>query len=64
MSSFLVQRRLPFGWVLQILTLGVILVGGGAIGTIVAELLGACNDLLSRNRRREEQAAMHEVIVP
>ncbi|MHB8648537.1 MAG: cellulase family glycosylhydrolase [Thermomicrobiales bacterium] len=52
LGSFLVQRRAPFGWVLPLLTLGVILLGGGAIGTVIAETLGACDDRVRRNRTR------------
>ena len=63
MSSFLVQRRAPFGWVLPLLTLGVILIGAGAIGAVIAETLGACDDLLRRNRRRRSTAAMREMSV-
>lgn len=59
LSSFLVRRRAPFGWVLPLLTVGVVLIGAGAIGAMIAETLGACNDLLRRSRRRT--AAMREV---
>ncbi len=52
LDSFLVQRRAPFGWVLPLLTLGIILIGAGAIGALIAETFGACDDALRRNRRR------------
>jgi len=61
LSSFLVQRRAAFGWVLPLLTLGVALIGAGAIGAVIAETFGACNDLLPRNRRRRQTAAMREM---
>lgn len=62
LNSFLVQRRAAFGWVLPVLTLGVVLTGAGAIGAVIAETLGAGNDLRLRNRRRRrETAAMREM---
>ena len=56
LGSFLVQRRAPFGWTLPLLTLGVALLGAGAIGVVIAETLGACDDALRRNRRRRAAA--------
>ncbi|MCA1725854.1 MAG: hypothetical protein LC748_16715, partial [Thermomicrobia bacterium] len=58
LGSFLVQRRAPFGWTLPLLTLGVALLGAGAIGVVIAETLGACDDALRRNRRRRAAAAL------
>lgn len=52
LGSFLVQRRASFGWILPLLTLGVILIGAGAIGTVITELFGACDDALRRTRAR------------
>jgi hypothetical protein len=63
LSSFLVQRRAPFGWVLPLLTLGVILIGAGAISTVVAETLGAVDDLRSRKAGRRGVATMRETSV-
>lgn len=56
LGSVLVQRRAAFGWVLPLLTLGVILLGAGAIGAVVAEALGACDDALRRARQRRTAA--------
>ena len=61
LGSFLVQRRAPFGWIVPLLTLGVILIGAGAIGTIVAALFGACDDALRRTRRRRATAMQQRV---
>jgi len=58
LGSFLVRRRLAFGWVLPLLTLGVILIGAGTIGAVVAETLGACDDALRRHRRRRAAATV------
>jgi hypothetical protein len=63
LSSFLVQRRAPFGWVLPLLTLGVILIGAGAISTVVTETLGAVGDLRSRKAGRRGVATMRETSV-
>ncbi len=62
-DSFVVQRRPPFGWVARLLTLGVILFGAGAIGTVVAETLAAGNDALARTRGQREDATMHEMTI-
>ncbi len=62
LGSFLVQRRAPFGWALPLLTLGVILIGAGAIGAAIAETLGMCDDALRRIRTR--RAAMRTVTAP
>jgi len=61
LGSFLVQRRAPFGWTLPLLTLGVALLGAGAIGVVIAETLGACDDALRRNRRRRAAATTESV---
>ena len=53
LSDFLVQRRAPFGWVLPLLTLGVILIGAGAIGTVIAETLGAIDDFRAASGRND-----------
>lgn len=50
LGSLLVQRRDDFGWLLRLLTFGVILIGAGAIGCVVAETIGACDAFLARRR--------------
>jgi hypothetical protein len=50
-GSFLVQRRDDFGWVLTLLTFGVVLIGAGSVGWVVAEMIGACDALLARHQR-------------
>ena len=64
LGSFLVRRRAPFDWVVPLLTFGVILIGAGAIGTVIAESFGACNDVLLRGRTRRERARRRGVTVP
>jgi len=61
LGSFLVRRRAPFDWMLPLLTLGVILIGAGAIGCIIAEALDAGNDAILRRRGRRGSAAMRGV---
>ncbi|MCA1666916.1 MAG: hypothetical protein LC793_05835, partial [Thermomicrobia bacterium] len=61
LDSFLVQRRAPFGWVLPLLTLALILLGAGAIGTVIAETLGACDAALRRHHGRRN-ASSREVV--
>jgi hypothetical protein len=63
LSSFLVQRRAPFGWIVPLLTLGVILIGAGAISTVIAETLGAIEDFRVRRAGRRNVAAMRETSV-
>ncbi len=63
LSSFLVQRRAPFGWVVPLLTLGVILIGAGAISTVIAETLGAMDDFRARKAGRRSVATMRETSV-
>ncbi|MGI8855200.1 MAG: hypothetical protein ACR2JW_05580, partial [Thermomicrobiales bacterium] len=63
LSSFLVQRRAAFGWVLPLLTLGVILIGAGAISTVIAETLGAIDDFRARKARRGNVATIPETSV-
>ncbi len=50
LSDFLVQRRAPFGWVLPLLTLGVILIGAGAISTVIVETLIVVDSLVLRRQ--------------
>lgn len=61
LGSFLVRRRAPFGWALPLLTLGVILIGAGAIGSIITEALDAGNNAAVRRGGRRRSAAMHGV---
>jgi hypothetical protein len=63
LGSFFVQRRAAFGWVLPLLTLGVVLIGAGAISTVIAETLGTIEDFRSRKARRRSVAAMRETSV-
>ncbi len=58
LGSFLVQRRAAFGWVLPLLTLGVVLIGAAAIGAVIAEMLGVCDETLRRQRRRRAVATV------
>lgn len=62
LSSLIVQRRDGFGWVLPLLTLGVILIGAGAVSTVIAETFGAWDDIRARGKRRSV-AAMRETSV-
>lgn len=63
LSSFVVQRRAPFAWAPRLLTFGVILIGAGAVGMVVAETLGACNDALIRRRVRRALAPLRGVTI-
>ncbi len=61
LGSFLVQRRAAFGWALPLLTLGVVLIGAGATGAVIAETLAACDDA-QRRRRGRRAATVREVM--
>lgn len=56
LGSFLVQRRDGFAWLLRLLTFGVVLIGAGAIGCIVAETIDACASFGMRRRARRPVA--------
>jgi hypothetical protein len=52
LESFLVQRRDDFAWLPRLLTFGVVLIGAGAIGCVVAETLSGCAAFVARRRTR------------
>lgn len=64
LGSFVVQRRDGFGWLLPALTMGVVLIGAGAVGCVVAETLGAAQGARERRRIRRPPPAPHRVAAP